>query len=51
MNDSLEGCGVRHCVCTVPCCAVLCCRGPLGWLVPAEVQPLETRAAGTGINT
>lgn len=22
--------------------------GPLGWLVPAEVQPLETRAAGTG---
>lgn len=25
--------------------------GPLGWLVPAEIQPLETRAAGTGINT
>jgi hypothetical protein len=27
------------------------CRGPLGWLVPSEVQPLETRAAGTAINT
>lgn len=26
-------------------------RGPLGWLVPSEIQPLETRAAGTGINT
>jgi hypothetical protein len=25
--------------------------GPLGWLVPAEIQPLETRAAGTGLNT
>lgn len=25
--------------------------GPLGWLVPSEIQPLETRAAGTGINT
>ena len=25
--------------------------GPLGWLVPSEVQPLETRAAGTAINT
>ncbi|KAF6250807.1 sugar carrier protein A [Scenedesmus sp. NREL 46B-D3] len=25
--------------------------GPLGWLVPTEIQPLETRAAGTGINT
>lgn len=25
--------------------------GPLGWLVPAEIQPLETRAAGTAINT
>lgn len=33
------------------CCAGAVCRGPLGWLVPAEVQPLETRAAGTGINT
>lgn len=30
---------------------LLWCRGPLGWLVPSEVQPLETRAAGTGINT
>lgn len=27
------------------------CRGPLGWLVPSEIQPLETRAAGTGLNT
>ena len=25
--------------------------GPLGWLYPTEVQPLETRAAGAGINT
>jgi hypothetical protein len=25
--------------------------GPLGCLVPAEIQPLETRAAGTGLNT
>jgi len=25
--------------------------GPLGWLVPAEIQPLETRAAGTSLNT
>jgi hypothetical protein len=25
--------------------------GPLGWLVPSEIQPLETRAAGTAINT
>lgn len=25
--------------------------GPLGWLVPSEIQPLETRAAGTGVNT
>lgn len=33
------------------CYAVLCYRGPLGWLVPSEIQPLETRAAGTGINT
>ena len=24
--------------------------GPLGWLVPAEVQPLETRSVGQGIN-
>ena len=27
------------------------CRGPLAWLVPSEIQPLETRAAGTGIST
>jgi hypothetical protein len=25
--------------------------GPLGWLVPSEIQPLETRAAGMGIAT
>lgn len=25
-------------------------RGPLGWLVPSEIQPLETRAAGTAVN-
>lgn len=25
--------------------------GPLGWLYPTEVQPLETRAAGAGVNT
>ncbi len=24
--------------------------GPLGWLVPSEIQPLETRAAGMGIS-
>ena len=24
-------------------------RGPLGWLVPSEIQPLETRAAGQSI--
>eukprot|EP00877_Chromochloris_zofingiensis_P007197 jgi/Chrzof1/2730/Cz11g27040.t1 len=24
--------------------------GPLGWLVPSEIQPLETRAAGTAVN-
>ena len=23
--------------------------GPLGWLVPSEIQPLETRSAGQGI--
>lgn len=27
------------------------CRGPLGWLIPSEVNPVETRAAGTGICT
>ena len=25
--------------------------GPLGWLVPSEIQPLETRGAGMGITT
>jgi len=25
--------------------------GPIGWLYPTEIQPLETRAAGAGINT
>lgn len=25
--------------------------GPLGWLVPIEIQPLETRSAGNAINT
>jgi sugar porter (SP) family MFS transporter len=25
--------------------------GPLGWLVPAEVNPIETRSAGCAINT
>lgn len=25
--------------------------GPLGWLVPSEIQPMETRAAGMGITT
>lgn len=25
--------------------------GPLGWLVPSEIQPLETRAAGVALNT
>ncbi|CAL5228352.1 g11467 [Coccomyxa viridis] len=24
--------------------------GPIGWLYPVEIQPLETRAAGAGIN-
>jgi hypothetical protein len=27
-----------------------CLRGPLGWLVPTEIQPLETRSAGTALN-
>ena len=25
--------------------------GPLGWLIPSEVQPIETRAAGVGLST
>ena len=25
--------------------------GPLGWLYPSEIQPLETRSAGQGIAT
>ena len=25
--------------------------GPLGWLLPSEVQPIETRAAGMGLST
>lgn len=25
--------------------------GPLGWLVPSEIHPLETRAAGMAVNT
>ncbi len=25
--------------------------GPLGWLVPSEIQPLETRSMGTSIST
>lgn len=25
--------------------------GPLGWLVPSEIQPLETRSTGTSIST
>ncbi len=25
--------------------------GPLGWLVPSEIQPLETRTSGTAIST
>lgn len=24
--------------------------GPLGWLIPSEIHPLETRSAGQGIN-
>lgn len=24
--------------------------GPLGWLIPSEIQPLETRAAGNWVN-
>jgi len=24
-------------------------QGPLGWLIPSEIQPLETRSAGQGI--
>lgn len=26
------------------------CRGPLGWLLPIEIQPQETRAAGTALS-
>lgn len=29
---------------------MLLCRGPLGWLVPSEVAPLEVRAVTTAIN-
>ena len=29
----------------------LCAGGPLGWLYPSEIQPLETRSAGQGIAT
>ncbi len=25
--------------------------GPLGWLVPSEIQPMETRTSGTAVNT
>lgn len=25
--------------------------GPLGWLIPSEVQPIETRSAGVGVST
>lgn len=36
-------------------CAYICGHaggwGPIGWLYPCEIQPLETRAAGAGINT
>lgn len=36
-------------------CAYICGHaggwGPIGWLYPTEIQPLETRAAGAGINT
>lgn len=31
--------------------ASLCAGGPLGWLYPSEIQPLETRSAGQGIAT
>ena len=24
--------------------------GPLGWLIPSEIQPLDTRSAGQSIN-
>lgn len=34
-----------------PSLLLLFTRGPLGWLVPSEIQPLETRTAGTAINT
>ena len=27
------------------------CRGPLGWLVPAEIQPAEIRTAGMSMAT
>ena len=29
----------------------VCSGGPLGWLYPSEIQPLETRSAGQGIAT
>lgn len=36
-------------------CAYICGHaggwGPIGWLYPCEIQPLETRAAGASINT
>lgn len=30
---------------------LLLAGGPLGWLYPSEIQPLETRSAGQGIAT
>lgn len=39
----------------VTICAYICGHaagwGPIGWLYPTEIQPLETRPAGAGINT
>ena len=44
---------VRHNQCCGQGCTSLLVLtgGPLGWLYPSEIQPLETRSAGQGIAT
>jgi hypothetical protein len=42
--------GLLVCIC-VYICGHAYGWGPIGWLYPCEIQPMETRAAGAGINT
>lgn len=37
---------LTHALCATPTAGFAWSWGPLGWLVPSEVQPLETRSAG-----